>query len=529
MISKSFLGMERPDVSFYFLKKALKIGQRDRGVIEIGRRIQEMMIDLSLDPTSINHVQIYENPIFTDVEVLRRLMKEVNYVEAPSARGNRKKVVAVHSHTLDIGGAERQASLLLELLDRGSVKNSDFSLVTHRIPNKSNIGETYYRNLPIEKMRIKEYIKPVLGGKISDTVDRVVGHLSSLKARRLRNLVRIFSSEEYDVAHTWQDYCNIYGGIAALISGVPRVVMSARTMPPPQKGRLASRQGRSYRECYRILLGSERTTLTHNSDFGNEEYVKWLDVSKEKNITVHNGLDVSIWKKKTKKEFDLRERIGIEKDAIVVGYVGRFTSDKRPWLFLKVAEEILRDGTDIPVSEDLSEWFEDNEGFKTKTHTSLKPQWKGNGLVNFVMLGDGPQFSRAKEIIEKSDILRGKVHLIGFTDRVGEYLRNFDCFVLTSRVEGLPNVIIEAQACGVPVLSTNAGGSRECIIEGETGIIAYDDSPNEMCKYLNEIISNDSFTKKTKKLGAKFVEKKFGIKTYSKSINKLYRGQGNEV
>ena len=135
------------------------------------------------------------------------------------------------------------------------------------------------------------------------------------------------------------------------------------------------------------------------------------------------------------------------------------------------------------------------------------------------------RFSRAKEIIEKSDILRGKVHLIGFTDRVGEYLRNFDCFLLTSRVEGLPNVIIEAQACGVPVLSTNAGGSRECIIEGETGIIAYDDSPNEMCKYLNEIISNDSFTKKTKKLGAKFVEKKFGIKTYSKSINKLYRGQ----
>ena len=525
MISKSFLGMERPDVSFYFFKKALKIGQKDRGVIEIGRRIQEMMIDLSLDPSSINDVQINEEPIFTDVEVLRRLMKEVNNEGEASPRGKRKKVVAVHSHTLDIGGAERQASLLLELLDRGAVKNSDFSLVTHRVPNKSNIGQTYYRNLPIQRLTIKEYIKPVSEGNISDTVDRIVGHLSAVKARRLRNLVRIFSSEDYDVAHTWQDYCNIYGGIAALISGVPRVVMSARTMPPPQKGRLASRQGRSYLECYRILLGSERVILTHNSDFGNVEYVKWLGVSEEKNITVHNGLDVSIWKKKTKKEFDLRESIGVEKDAIIVGYVGRFTSDKRPWLFLKVAEEILRDGSDIPISEDLSQWYEDNEGFKTGARSSLKPQWKGNGLANFVMLGDGPQFERAKEIIEKSEILRGRVHLVGFSDRVGEYLRNFDCFLLTSKVEGLPNVIIEAQACGVPVLSTNAGGSRECIIEGETGIIAYDDSPDEMCKHLNEIISNDIFANKAKKLGANFVKKTFGIKTYSKSINKIYRGR----
>ena len=524
MISKSFLGMERPDVSFYFLKKALRIDQRDRGVIEIGRRIQEMMIDLGLDPSSINYVQINEEPIFTDVEVLRRLMEEVNN-EDPPPRGKRKKVVAVHSHTLDIGGAERQASLLLELLDRGSVKNSGFSLVTHRVPNKSNIGQTYYRKLPIQRLTIKEYIKPVSEGKISDAVDRIVGHLSSVKARRLRNLVRIFSSEEYDVAHTWQDYCNIYGGIAALIAGVPRVVMSARTMPPPQKGRLASRQGRSYRECYRILLGSDRTMLTHNSDFGNGEYVKWLGVSEEKNLTVHNGLDVSLWKKKTKKEFDLRKSIGIEKDAIIVGYVGRFTSDKRPWLFLKVAEEILRDGSDIPISEELAEWYEDNEDFKTETRSILNPRWKGNGLVNFVMLGDGPQFNKAKGIIEKSEILRGRVHLVGFSDRVGEYLRNFDCFLLTSKIEGLPNVIIEAQACGVPVLSTNAGGSRECIIEGETGIIAYDDSLDEMCKHLNEIISNETFSKKAKKLGANFVEKKFGIKTYSKGINELYRSR----
>ena len=190
------------------------------------------MIDLEINPRNISDEQIVEAPIFTDVEVLRRLMKETREVKH-SKKSSRKRI-AVHSHTLDIGGAERQASLLVELLERNSIKNSSFSLVTHRIPNKSNISQTYYRNLTIESLDVIEYIKPVIVGEISEDVDRIVGHLSSVKARRLRNLIRIFSVGDYDIVHTWQDYCNIYGGIAALISGVKEVVMSARTLPPPQ-------------------------------------------------------------------------------------------------------------------------------------------------------------------------------------------------------------------------------------------------------------------------------------------------------
>ena len=520
LIARSFLALERPDVAFQFLKHSLNVGQRDREVIEVGRRIQQIMIDLEINPRNISDEQIVEAPIFTDVEVLRRLMKETREVKH-SKKSSRKRI-AVHSHTLDIGGAERQASLLVELLERNSIKNSSFSLVTHRIPNKSNIGQTYYRNLTIESLDIIEYIKPVIVGEISEDVDRIVGHLSSVKARRLRNLIRIFSAGDYDIVHTWQDYCNIYGGIAALISGVNEVVMSARTMPPPQKGKLAARQGRSYLECYRILLDSERVILTHNSDFGNEEYVEWLEVPSEKNITIHNGVDVAKWRKGAKSEFDLRKEIGLDENTTIVGYVGRFTTDKRPWLFLKIAEEILSSGASQARSRTLEEWYFDNEGKASGSDGRLVASLELEGDINFVMLGDGPQFDKAREIVKESEILSGKVHFVGFTDKVSEYLRNFDCFLLTSKVEGLPNVVIEAQSCGIPVLSTNAGGSRECIIEGETGLISYDDSPIEMCKLLHEILTGKDFKKKSRKSGSKFIEKKFGIKTYSKNMNKLY-------
>lgn len=521
-ISKSFLALDRPDIAFHFIRKALIIGQRDRDVIETGRKIQKMMNDFQIDPREINEEQIISEPIFTDVEVIRKLKEMTKSRVKSNKRRKVRKRIAIHSHTLDIGGAERQASLLLELLGNGEVKNSGFSLITHRVPNKSNIQNSYYRNLPVKDLDIIEYIKPGSNNLVSGEAARIIGHLSNLKARRLMNLVQIYSEGKYDVAHTWQDYCNIYGGIAALISGVSRIVMSARTLPPSQKGRLAARQGRSYRECYRLLLESKEVLLTHNSDFGKREYIKWLDVPENKNLTVHNGLDVSKWIMKTKNEFDLKSEIGIKQDCMMIGYVGRFTTDKRPWLFLKVAERILG-ATNDSESLELSEWFSDNEEGDREL-LSEEIVWDNSKEVHFVMVGDGPQFEKSREIVQNSEILRGRIHLVGFSEKVGEYLRNFDCFLLTSRVEGLPNVIIEAQACGVPVVSTNAGGSRECIIEGETGIIAYDDSPSEISKLLNEVLSNKEYTKIAKKKGVKFVKKKFGYKAYSKNVNKLYSG-----
>jgi len=116
--------------------------------------------------------------------------------------------------------------------------------------------------------------------------------------------------------------------------------------------------------------------------------------------------------------------------------------------------------------------------------------------------------------------------LVGFSDRVREFLRNFDCFLLTSKVEGLPNVIIEAQACGVPVVSTDAGGARECLMEGETGLICYDGTPIEICNNLIEVITDKQFSRKASNVGVKYAKKKFGIKAYSKKINRIYSEVG---
>ncbi len=525
LIANAFLNLERVDIAFKYYKDALIKSQNDFRVLEVGRRIERLLIDLSIEPQSISNYQIINMPIYTDVAVIRALIDEIK--TKPKTVKRKKYTIGVQSHTLDIGGAERQVSYLLNLLEKGKVKSKGYSLITHKTPNLSEYEETYYTKIKYDKTDIIEYIKPpkfdyevVIDNRIED----IIGHLSSLKERRLRNLIQIYQHKNFDIVHTWQDYCNIYGGIAALIAG-SKVIMSARTLPPPQKGKLASRSGRSYRECYQLLLAQENVILTHNSDFGREEYVEWLDAPEEKNLTIHNGVDTTFTENSSKgSRIDIINTLELEKDSLIVGYVGRFTTDKRPWLFLKTAESIImNNGVKGKQSDELREWFDGIEG-SSVYDTEVIENNDVKKPIHFVMLGDGPQFDRAKGIIERSDILKNRMHLIGFSNKVNSYLNEFDCFLLTSKVEGLPNVIIEAQSRGVSVVSTDVGGAKECLLEGETGFISQNGYPDSLAKLVLDILSDEEFRNRTSEKSPKFVIDKFGEKTWSRNMNKLYSG-----
>ena len=87
----------------------------------------------------------------------------------------------------------------------------------------------------------------------------------------------------------------------------------------------------------------------------------------------------------------------------------------------------------------------------------------------------GGWWNKFLNILSKK-ISENKIHLIGQTRYVKSWLDRFDVFLLTSIVEGLPNVLIEAQAFGVPVITTNAGGASDTIIDGETGHIVEGES-----------------------------------------------------
>ena len=529
MICNSFLAMDRIDIAFYFFSKYPSLVQKSMKGKEVSDRITGAIRDLKIKHDLISRYTIKKNPIYTDVEVIRNIMEKL-----PDKKGTirkREKRLGIHSHTLDIGGAERQVSMLLRLLAKGKIKSKSFSFITNLVPENKTDSSNYYPEIEDLGIEIFEYGKNIEKyGEFRKNHQyiKILKHLSPLKMRRVLSMYSIYGIGKFDVVNTWQDWCNIYGGIASLMAGTRRVILFGRTMPPHQKNRLQSRSGRSYQEAYKLLLSSNRVEMVHNSVSGMRQYSEWLDIAESEFEVIHNGYEIDNFGIEGGELSTKRIELGISDDDFVVGFVGRFSSDKRPWLFISMAELIINGAEKSLNSIELEDWKRQNEENRVLLESKLGKKARAkigkiSGRTKFVMVCDGAQFEKAKSIIMSSENLRERVHLIGYSDEVSKFLEIFDCLVLTSKVEGLPNVIIEAQSFGIPVLTTDAGGARECILHGETGLVSESDTAEELAANLSEMLLNRDFMTGSGKRAKKFAMAEFGEKTWSKRMNDLFR------
>lgn len=89
--------------------------------------------------------------------------------------------------------------------------------------------------------------------------------------------------------------------------------------------------------------------------------------------------------------------------------------------------------------------------------------------ANLVILGDGPQRPELEAKAKAAEVA-DRVHFLGFVENPLAYLRRADLFVLSSKYEGLANVLVEALACGLPIVSTDCpSGPQEVLDDGRYG------------------------------------------------------------
>jgi glycosyltransferase involved in cell wall biosynthesis len=98
-----------------------------------------------------------------------------------------------------------------------------------------------------------------------------------------------------------------------------------------------------------------------------------------------------------------------------------------------------------------------------------------------------------------------------------------DLICLTSNNEGTPVSLIEAQACGVPVLTTDVGGVKDILLEGETGFIVSARNVELFAEKLVHLINNEELRKKMSQNGWNFVSEKFHYKRLVHDMEKYYR------
>lgn len=236
-------------------------------------------------------------------------------------------------------------------------------------------------------------------------------------------LTRELRRQQPRILQTFLFHANIAGRLAAWRADVPHVLSGIR---------VADRRG-----LWRLAVDrwTERFVEKHVcvsrgvADF----CVRESGLSEEKIVVIPNGVDVE--KYRDAEPTDLSE-LGIPADAEVVLAVGRLDLQKDPLLLLNAVGRIA----------------------------DARPK------LHLLFVGDGPLRGQIEETAWRLG-MESRVHLTGWRPEIPQFLKAATLFVLPSRWEGMPNVVLEAAAAGVPIVATGTEGVREIIEPGRTGTL----------------------------------------------------------
>ena len=153
---------------------------------------------------------------------------------------------------------------------------------------------------------------------------------------------------------------------------------------------------------------------------------------------------------------------------------------------------------------------------------------------HLVILGEGPERASLENRLRQHN-LEGRVEMPGVVKNPEDYLRASDIFVLTSRYEGFPNVLCEAMACGLPVVSFDCPvGPGEIIVDGEDGLLVPAGDVSALAAALRRLIAKpdeaarlaDRATKVIERFGEEVVAARWEELLLSAAVGRGDSGSG---
>lgn len=142
-------------------------------------------------------------------------------------------------------------------------------------------------------------------------------------------------------------------------------------------------------------------------------------------------------------------------------------------------------------------------------------------VLRLVMIGDGPLRAEALSVLEAGGCA-DSAWLPGERSDVPDVMRGLDCFVLPSLAEGISNTILEAMACGLPVVATDVGGNRELIDEGTTGKLVRLGDLQAMATEIVAVAKNRESARTMGRAGREAVERKYSMTAMVRQYQGLY-------
>lgn len=141
--------------------------------------------------------------------------------------------------------------------------------------------------------------------------------------------------------------------------------------------------------------------------------------------------------------------------------------------------------------------------------------------VRLAMVGDGPLRAETQRILIEGGAEAG-AWLPGERDDVAAFLRSLDVFVLPSLAEGISNTILEAMACGLPVVATAVGGNPELVRDGASGILVPPADPAQMAAAIRRYLDDPALRARHGAEARRAVEQRFRMNAMVQAYLALY-------
>jgi sugar transferase (PEP-CTERM/EpsH1 system associated) len=297
--------------------------------------------------------------------------------------------------------------------------------------------------------------------------------------RMILQLRQLFRSRTFDIIHT-RNWAAFDGVMAACLAPRPVLIHG-------EHGRdVSDPDGKVYRRnlARRLLAFRARKFVAVSQDL-----YTWLRqtvrIPQSKLAFIPNGVDTDRFS--PGRELELRKRLGIGETEFVVGTIGRLDPVKNHPGLIHAVRQLQKNG--YPV--------------------------------RLVIVGDGPLHEDVAACVRSAQLVPDAIQL-GYRSDVDRLYRLFDLFVLNSFAEGMSNTLLEAMACGLPIVCTAVGGNVELVADKVRGILIRAGDVSELTEALGQLICSRGERESFAASARNFTKQNFSISTMIDRYTELY-------
>jgi glycosyltransferase involved in cell wall biosynthesis len=372
---------------------------------------------------------------------------------------------------LNVGGPALHVSYLSRELDRIGYQTT---LVAGRIGGSEGSMEYVAEELGVEPLYIQE-----LQREISPLADAIA-------ARRLLEVIR---EVRPDVLHTHTAKAGAVGRIAALMAGSARPKVVVHTFHGHVlRGYFSPSKTAAFLRLERRLARASDALIAVSPEV-RDDLVALGVAPPEKIAVIRLGLDLETrLAAPADARESLRRELGVPPDVFLTAWLGRMTEIKRADVLLAAFTRLRETVPD----------------------------------AHLLVVGDGPLREELEALARELGVA-ASCHFTGFRSDVGSIYAAADAVVLTSANEGTPVSVIEAQAAGLPVVSTDVGGVRDIVADGRSGFVVAPGDVDAVAERLGRLAHNPALRAELGRAGRERTGTRYSVPRLVRDVDLLYR------